>query len=178
MSIADHIALTKWMDTAALRVINQMRQRDWEECSAPFHEASAMDLFIRWRAAEPVAWWANLVWSADMSEPVALFVIERTGARTGQAAMVATDAFTRRQAAALALYARSKLLPLLAEAGCRRITASSLSTYSQSHNLLRHCGGKFEVRRPMVGRNGEAFDDFVWLAPMQKTGPAEGERAA
>lgn len=144
------------LDTA-LYVTANMRESDareifatrWSEC----RESLARDAAAR-------APWA---WVAGDREPIACIGIAPCWPGVAEAWMFATDRF-RAIGFPLTRWVKRVMIPLVTDAGVRRVHCHSIEGHDDAHDWLEALGAMRESEKPMFGKGGETFYVYRWLA--------------
>ena len=151
---------------AAFYICENMRQSDAREVFAFHPEWDHYRLFSQIHGSQPFLY-CEIVWSAEMSRPVAIMAAQSAGINVAQAMMFGTDDLSALIMRAMIRRARRVGLPILQRQGIHRVQATSISDYRQAHRFIRAAGGEFEGRRRALGKNGEDYCEFSWIDHQQ-----------
>ena len=163
-SLARDLAYEGFDDLPVLHISRHMRACDAEEVFATRPDSDAFTLYRDMASLGGRHLWFEVVRPATQVTPVALFGVVGTSPGNGQAHLIATDAFTHADARAVAARIRTRVIPALIEQGLHRVEALALDSHRWAHRFLRGAGAHREEPRPEMGKRGEDFRAFVWLA--------------
>jgi hypothetical protein len=162
---AADLVFEPWDDLGVLHVVRQMRAIDAAEIFALRPDDDPFALYRDMAAIDGRHLWLELARPATSMQPVALFGAVATSPGCAQAHMIGTPALTTRHAAAIAARVRTRVLPFLRGAfRLHRGEALALDAHHWATRFLTACGATRREPRPRLGRNGEDFTAFVWLA--------------
>jgi hypothetical protein len=160
------IAFGPFDPAPALEVLLNMRATDRREVFAARADDCPYALFSDLMAARHRMVWGEIGYDGDLlGLPVALIGVFQIAPRTGSAMMIATPALRPLQARAAARRVRAAVIPELMRIGFRRVDCQSWEAHRAAHAFLRWCGARPGEVRPLVGKAGEGFVEFTWLAP-------------
>lgn len=158
------LAFEGWSDAMVLHLCRNMRASDIAEIFCQRAEIDPWGLYRDLAMLGGAHLWFEVARPADGMVPVALFGVVQSGPGIGTAHMFGTDDLTLDHARLIAARIRDNVIPAMLEAGLHRVEALSLSDYRWAHRFLRRAGAHAEGQRTAMGKNGEDFTSFVWLA--------------
>lgn len=160
------IAFGPWNGSDVLDVVLAMRPADRREVFATRPDDCPWRLFSDLWLARPGMVWAEVVYDGTiLGEPLATFGVAQRSPGVGSAFMLATARLRPMQARALARRVRTVVAPHLVKAGLHRADCESWAGHASAHAFLRWAGAERGQPRRGVGRRGEDFVEFAWLAP-------------
>lgn len=164
-----------WSSAAILSVCLGMRTADRREVFATRADEDPHGVFADIYAMKAACVWLDVVYAREGLGPaVAFFGVFQRSPGVGSAVMLATPHLTAMQARAVAARVRRHAIPTLVELGFRRVDCQSVEGHDEAHAFLGWCGARAGDLREGVGKGGEDFREFRWLA---REWPAEkGER--
>ncbi|MES2667918.1 MAG: hypothetical protein V4712_17675 [Pseudomonadota bacterium] len=167
------LAYEPFDDAMVLHVCTMMRATDAAEIFAMRPDMDAWSLYRDMAAIGPRHLWFELARPANRLRPIALFGCIGTSPGCGQAHLIGTDELTWADACQIADRIRLRGIPAMIAMGMHRVEALSLADYRWAHRFLRRCGARPEgPPRLAMGKAGEAFQAFVWLAHELRDPPA------
>lgn len=160
------LAYGPWNDLDVLHIARNLRASDVEEIFATRPDCDAFALYRDLAAVGGRHLWFEIARPMQSMEPLAWFGVVATSPGNGIAHLAATSALTLSDASQIARRIRDRMIPELTARGLIRVEAHSLAAHVWAHRFLRYAGASEEgPPRPNVGKAGEAFQTFVWLAP-------------
>lgn len=159
------LAYGPWNDLHVLHIARNMRPVDAAEIFATRPDCDAFALYRDLAAIGPGHLWFEVVRPMTSMVPLAWMGVVATSPRNGVAHLAATPDLSLADATMIAARIRTRVIPALTAAGLIRVEAHSLASYRWAHRFLQRSGAVPEgPPRPNVGKAGEAFQTFVWLA--------------
>lgn len=160
------VAFGPYDPSCALRVILSMRAADAREVYASRPADDPWALFGDVHATQAASLWFEMLFRPDLlGAAVAFFGVSPRAPGVGSAYMIATDELAPLDALALARRVRRVVIPAMIAAGLRRVDCESMEGHAQAHAFLRWAGATAAAApRRAIGRNGEDFREFAWLA--------------
>jgi hypothetical protein len=156
----------EWNDLDVLHIARAMRAADRVEIGATRPDNDPWALYRDMAAARQVYWWFETVRRPSEMMAMAWFGVVATSPGNGTAFMAGTDDLSLDVARQVAARIRQVVIPALTLQGLIRVEAHSLASHAWAHRFLRRAGAVAEgPPRRNVGKRGEAFQTFVWLAP-------------
>lgn len=162
--LARDLAYEGFDDLTVLHILRHMRACDAEEVFATRPDSDAFALYRDMAFLGGRHLWFEVVRPAASVIPIALFGAVGTSPGNGQAHLIATDDFTHADARAVAARIRTRVIPAMIDIGIHRVEALALDSHRWAHRFLRAAGAHREEPRPAIGKGGEDFRAFVWLA--------------
>lgn len=140
-----------------------MRERDYEECSALSfcenrHEL-AEEIARSWSTSE-----TTIICGTKEIGGIAVFTYMPLRKGVWNMGLVATDKFNKIHLSLTKLIIKS-IIPTLDKAGAHRVEAQSIAGYSSVHNWLKFLGLEQESVIKGYGKNGEDFVNFAYVRP-------------
>ena len=142
-----------------------MRERDYEECSAlSFAESRhelAEEIARAWSKSE-----TTIICGTKELGGIAAFTYMPLRHGVWNMGLIATDQFNKIHLSLTRLIIKS-IIPILDNAGAHRVEAQSIAGYSSVHNWLKFLGLEEESVIKGYGKNGEDFVNFAYVRPPQ-----------
>jgi RimJ/RimL family protein N-acetyltransferase len=154
-----------WCSAAILSVCVGMRAADRREVFATRADEDPHGVFADLYAMKASCLSLEVIYARDGLGPaVGFFGVFLRSPGVGSAVMLATPQLRPMQARAVARRVRRRIIPEMVGLGLRRVDCQCLETHEEAQAFLRWCGARRGDLREGVGKHGECFREFRWLA--------------